>query len=59
KMKVSIAQILKDEGFISDYEVADGDRPGHKVLRIRLKYTGERRHRKPVLTNLERVSKPG
>lgn len=59
KMKAAIAQILKEEGFISDYEVVDGDHPGHNVLRIRLKYTGERRFRKPVLTNLERVSKPG
>lgn len=59
KIKVSIAQILKEEGFISDYDVVDGERPGHKVLRLRLKYTGERRFRKPVLTNLKRVSRPG
>lgn len=59
KIKVSIAQILKEEGFISDYEVVDGERPGHRVLRLRLKYTGERRYRKPVLTNLQRVSRPG
>lgn len=59
KMKVAIAKILKDEGFIEGYKVEDGERPGHKVLRVRLKYVGERRNRRPVLTGLERVSRPG
>jgi len=59
KMKAAIAKILKDEGFIENFEVVDGDRPGHKVLRVRLKYIGERRNRKPVLTGLERISRPG
>lgn len=59
KLKVEIARILKEEGFIVDYEVVDGDSPNHKVLRMRLKYVGERRHRRPVITGLERVSTPG
>jgi small subunit ribosomal protein S8 len=59
KIKTSIAKIMKEEGYITGYEVADGERPGHKVLRIRLKYVGERRERRPVITNLERVSRPG
>ena len=59
RMKVSIAQILKDEGYIDSYEVVDGDRPGHFVLRIRLKYVGDRRDRRSVLTGLERISRPG
>ncbi len=59
KLKVEIARILKEEGFIRSYQVVDGDRPGRKVLRIRLKYIGERRDRRPVLTGLERVSRPG
>ena len=59
KLKVAIAKILKEEGFISSYEVVDGATPAHKVLRIRLKYVGERRERKPVITGLERVSRPG
>ena len=59
KMKVAIAKILKDEGYIEGYQVVQGERPSHKVLRIRLKYVGERRHRRPVITGLERVSKPG
>jgi small subunit ribosomal protein S8 len=59
KMKAAIAKILKDEGFIEDYEIVDGDRPEQKVLRMRLKYVGARRDRRPVLTGLERVSRPG
>jgi len=59
KIKAAIAKILKEEGFIENYDVVDGDRPGHKVLRVRLKYIGERRTRRPILTGLERVSRPG
>lgn len=59
KMKNAIAKILKDEGYISGYEVADGEVVEHKVLRIRLKYVGERRERHPVITDLERISRPG
>jgi small subunit ribosomal protein S8 len=59
KVKVSIAKILKEEGFIGGYEVVDGKIPGSKVLRIRLKYVGERRERESVITGLERISRPG
>jgi small subunit ribosomal protein S8 len=59
KIKVSIAKILKEEGFISGYEVVDGKIIGQKILRIRLKYVGERRDRRPVITGLERISRPG
>jgi small subunit ribosomal protein S8 len=59
KLKSSIAKVLKEEGYISSYEVVDGTRPGHKVLRLRLKYVGERRQRRSVITGLERVSRPG
>ena len=59
KIKVEIAKILKEEGFIESFEVADGERSGFKVLRIKIKYVGERRERKPVISGLERVSKPG
>ena len=54
KMKLSIARILKDEGFISDYEVVRG-KP-HREIKIHLKYDG---NNQPVLSSLERVSKPG
>jgi len=59
KIKVSIAKFLKEEGYISGYEVADGTIVGSKVLRIRLKYVGERRERRSVITGLERISRPG
>lgn len=59
KVKVEIARILKEEGFLETFEVADGENPSQKVLRLKIKYIGERRERKPVLTGLERVSRPG
>jgi len=59
KIKVAIAKILKEEGYVSSYEVVDGKTAGQKVLRIRLKYVGERRERKSVITGLERISRPG
>lgn len=59
KLKEAVAEILKNEGYIDDYEVAEGDRPSHKVLRVRLKYVGERKTRRPVISGLERVSRPG
>ena len=52
-----IAGVLKEEGYIDDYFVTD-DKP-QPVLRIRLKYTGDRRKRRPVISGLERASKPG
>jgi len=59
KLKVAIAKILKEEGYVIGYEVVDGKVAGSKVLRIRLKYVGERRERQSVITGLERVSRPG
>jgi small subunit ribosomal protein S8 len=59
KVKVEIARILKEEGFLENFEVADGEIASQKVLRLKIKYIGERRERKPVLTGLERVSRPG
>ena len=56
---MAIAKILKEEGYIGGYETVDGKTAGQKVLRIRLKYIGERRERKPVITGLERISRPG
>ena len=59
KIKVAIAKILKEEGYITSYEVVDGQVTGSKVLRLRLKYVGERRERHPVISGLERISRPG
>ncbi len=54
RMKLSIARILKEEGFITDYEVLRG-KP-HRAIKIYLKYSDKNQ---PVLSGLERVSKPG
>jgi small subunit ribosomal protein S8 len=59
KIKVEIAKILKDEGFLEGFEVVDGESEVQKVLRVKLKYVGERRQRRAVLSGLERVSTPG
>ena len=58
KIKAEIARILKEEGFLEDFEVVNGD-GSTIVLRVRLKYIGERRKRRPVITGVERVSRPG
>jgi small subunit ribosomal protein S8 len=57
KMKMAIAQILKEEGYIEDVTLEEG-KPA-PVMVIKLKYWGQRRERRPVITNLKRVSKPG
>ena len=54
KMKLAIANILKEEGFISDYEVVRDKT--QRVIKIHLKY---RDRNEPVISGLERVSKPG
>jgi small subunit ribosomal protein S8 len=59
KIKAEIAKILKEEGFIDGYEVVDGEGISFKVLRVKIKYVGERRGKRPVISGLERVSKPG
>jgi len=59
KVKVEIAKILKEEGFLEAFEVADGEIPGQQVLRIKIKYVGERRERRAVMTGIVRISRPG
>lgn len=56
-IKVEVARILKEEGFIEDYSV--GEETPVPLITIKLKYHGSRRERRPVITNLQRVSKPG
>ena len=58
-IKAEIARILREEGYIEEYEVDDGGKPSHKILRVHLKYVGERRQKRSVITELRRVSKPG
>jgi small subunit ribosomal protein S8 len=54
RLKVEIARLLKDEGYIKDYRVARGDT--FDTLVVELKF-GQNRER--VITDLKRVSKPG
>jgi small subunit ribosomal protein S8 len=53
KLKVAIAQVLKDEGYIDGYRVVDEG--GKRQLEIGLKYYAGR----PVIERIERVSRPG
>jgi small subunit ribosomal protein S8 len=57
KLKLEIARILKEEGYIEDVQVLE--QQPFNVISITLKYHGARRERKPVISHLERISKPG
>ena len=59
KMKLAIARILKEEGFLESFDVVDSDRSSFKILRMKIKYVGERRDRRAVLSGITRVSSPG
>lgn len=54
RLKVEIARILKEEGYISNYKVIEDNKQG--ILRIYLKYDDKKRS---VISGLKRVSKPG
>jgi small subunit ribosomal protein S8 len=56
KIKVAIATVLKEEGFIKDYSVATEEGRPQPNLKVELSYGGRRQ---PVLNGLQRVSKPG
>ena len=54
KVKLAVAKILRDEGFVKEYEVVKGKR--QRVIKIHLKYTDKK---ESVIEGLQRVSKPG
>lgn len=54
RMKLAIARILKEEGFITDYEQTKGKL--HRDINIRLRYLEDNQ---PAISGLKRVSKPG
>ena len=54
RMKKAIAQLLKQEGFVKDFDVVEDNKQG--TLRISLKYGP---NREKVITGLKRISKPG
>jgi len=59
KLKVEIAKIMKDEGYLEGFELVENEESSQKVLRMKIKYVGERRARRSVISGIERVSKPG
>ena len=59
KLKIEIAKIMKDEGYLEGFDIAESEQTPQKVLRLKIKYVGERRERRPVISGIERVSKPG
>jgi small subunit ribosomal protein S8 len=54
RMKLAITKILKEEGFIADYEMLKG-KP-HRAIKLHLRYDEQNQ---PIISGLERVSKPG
>jgi small subunit ribosomal protein S8 len=54
KLKVEIARILKDEGYLANFKVVE--EKGKKTLRVFLRYTPDRHG---VITDLKRISRPG
>ena len=54
KLKIALAELLKSEGYIENYEVKSDEK--FKYIEITLKYDASN---KPVISNLRRVSKPG
>ena len=56
KQKVALADVLKAEGYIRGYDVADSSSGPGKVLSIEMKYSPERER---VISGVQRVSKPG
>jgi small subunit ribosomal protein S8 len=56
KLKLAVAAILEREGYIEGFSASEGTKP---ELTINLKYFGQRRERRPVITSIQRVSSPG
>ena len=58
KLKTEIARILQEEGYLEAFDVVqDGD--AHSTLELSIRYVGERRKRRPIITGIKRVSRPG
>ena len=56
KQKIALAEILKKEGYISDFAIGAGETEAHKTLKIQMKYSDDRRR---TLMGIKRVSTPG
>jgi small subunit ribosomal protein S8 len=57
RIKEDVARVLESEGYVEGFQVED-TKP-FKTIVIRLKYVGLRRERRPVITGLKRISRPG
>lgn len=57
KIKTEIARILVEEGYVANYGVVEMSPVA--MIEVTLKYHGARRERRPVITKLQRISKPG
>jgi small subunit ribosomal protein S8 len=56
-LKRAVVDMLKKEGYIEDYKYIEDGKQG--ILKVFLKYSGDRRHRERVINGIVRVSKPG
>ena len=56
KQKIALAEILKKEGYISDFAIGAGETEAHKTLKIQMKYSDDRRR---TIMCIKRVSTPG
>lgn len=54
KIKIALAETLKEEGFIEDFEVIEDNKQG--IIRIKLRYENGKRR---IITGIKRISKPG
>lgn len=55
-LKIEMVKIMREEGYIEDYEVEEDNKQG--IIKIRLKYKDEKR-KEPVIRGLKKISKPG
>ncbi len=55
RLRTAVAKVLKNEGYINDYEILKGETP-QRVMKIYLKYVD---NKEAVVSGLERVSRPG
>ena len=57
RLTTRVAALLKEEGYLDDMQVVDSGKT--PTLNLTLRYVGQRRERRPVITGLQRVSRPG
>ncbi len=56
KLKIKIAEILKQEGYIQDFRVIASGSTGHSMMEVKISYDKDE---VPVITDIQRVSRPG